>query len=58
MLQYADWVNLMLGLDINEQRQTTLRWRDLTNLLMRMQYNIVRTPVIAHARILSDPLFV
>jgi hypothetical protein len=53
---FTGWVNLMLGLDINEQRQTTLRWRDLTNLLMRMQYNIVRTPVIAHARILSDVL--
>lgn len=51
---FTDWVNSISELDENEQRQTTLRWRDLTNMLMRMQYNIVHSPVTSHAYILRD----
>lgn len=51
---FTDWVNSVSELDENEQRLTTTRWRDLTNLLMRMQYNVVRSPVAVHAHILRD----
>jgi hypothetical protein len=51
---FTDWVNSISELDEDEQRQKILRWRDLTNILMRMQYNIVRSPVMAHAHIFRD----
>jgi len=51
---FTDWVISLSEHGENEQRRTIFRWRDLTNILMRMQYNIVRNPVMAHAHIFRD----
>jgi hypothetical protein len=53
---FTQWINLMSESDEYEKFHTTTRWQQLTEWLVRLQCNIVRNHVAAHATILHETI--